>query len=125
MCFFSKTKKLKRAIRPIRVYKWLTAYNTSPFFCYDYHKGMNVPKEKIIDVTFKFSYRIFTSGVLHALKQKDRYGIKMYIPIGAKYNDEGVSTCDKDCRREIISTALYWPKNKFEKWWYNLISKKY
>jgi len=126
MCFFSKTKKLKRAIRPIRVYKWLNSRNQSPFYDYEYQKGLNVAKGKILEIE-KYPYYSFGQGMLHAFKDDDHFDIiKMYIPIGAKYNDNGAMVVgDVDCRDQIISTKLYWPKNKFEKWWYNLISKKY
>ena len=131
MCFYSKTKKLKRVMRPIRVYKWLSPYSASPIFGYIYHKGMNVPNEKIILEIDKYSYGVgpyysYGAGVLKEFKKHHFSSVEMYIPIGAKYNNDGVVVVgDVDCRDQIISTKLYWPKNKFEKWWYNLISKKY
>lgn len=126
MCFWTNTNKFKIAKRPIRIYKWLTN-NVSPFYGYYYYKGLNIPIQKTIDEKHSFPYIVFGSGVLHGLKK--RYSgsnlVKMYIPKGAKYNDNGVDALYEDSRNEIISTALYWPKNKFEEWWYNLISKKY
>ena len=126
MCFYSNTNKFKIAIRPIRVYKWLSnGYTQSPVYNYIYQKGSNVPKEKIILESEKYPYYSFGMGVLHAFKKNHFSSVEMYIPIGAKYNDDGAITSDLDCRDQIISTKLYWPKNKFEKWLYNLISKKY
>lgn len=128
MCFYSRTNKFKIAIRPIRVYKWLSVCNKSPFFNYEYQKGLNVPNtkprfKKPIDNCLYYSY---TAGVLHAFKNGHFNSVEMYIPIGARYNDNGILVYgDIDCRDHIISTKLYWPKNKFEAWWYNLISKKY
>lgn len=124
MCFFASTNKFKIAKRPIRVYKWLTN-NVSPFYGYNYHKGLNTPTEKTIKEKYIFPYIVFESGVLHAFKKQYPNSVEMYIPKGAKYNDNGIDGLYQNSGDEIISTALYWPKNKFEKWLYNLISKKY
>ena len=127
MCFFTNTNKFKIAKRPIRVYKWLTNDDVSPFYGYNYHKGLNTPIEKTIKERYIFPYIVFESGVLHGFKKRCMNSdlVKMYITKGANYNDNGIHSLYQDSRDEIISTALYWPKNKFEAWWYNLISKKY
>ena len=45
----------------------------------------------------------------------------MYVPSGAIYNDCGV----ENSYDELITNALYWPKNIFERIYYYIISKKY
>lgn len=121
MCFWTNTSKFKIAKRPIKVYKWLID-NKTPFYEYTYHKGLNKPLQREIDLETIVGNYCFRAGVLHCYKKvKSLSIIPMYILKGTKYNDCGIQSS----ANEIISTALYWPKNKFEEWWYSLISKKY
>lgn len=124
MCFYTEKNQFKIAEKPIRVYKALNG-RYSPIRDYTYCKGLNFPESTIVESVGITSGYCYYGGVLHCYKNKCKNNyyqiITMYIPVGAKYNDEG-------CRYssyEVISTALYWPKNIFERVWYYFISKKY
>lgn len=124
MCFITRRNEFKIAEKPIRVYKWLNGKH-APIRNYTYHKGLNVPESAIVEsMQIKSGYGYY-GGVLHCFKNacgiEFHHMITMYIPVGAQYNDEGCS----GCYHEVISTALYWPKNIFERIWYYFISKKY
>ena len=95
---------------------------------YIYEPGKNIPLEKYFPIhkDAGTSTYIIHRGVLHARKtptSKDIDGtpVEMYILPGTKYNYEG----RLDSYNDIVSKSLYWPKNKFERWLFNLISKKY
>ena len=120
MCFTTQRNQFKIAEKPIRVYKVLIGRSSSIQY-YIYCKGLNVPESTIVESVQTRSVYNYFGGVLHCFKNKCKKMVTMYVPVGAEYNDEGCGISSN----EVISTALYWPKNIFEQIWYYLHSKKY
>lgn len=115
MCFYTRRNKFKIAEKPIRVYKCINENGSAPIQDYTYRKGLNIPESTIVECEIIKLIYLYSGGVLHCFKHKPKIKfyriITMYIPVDAQYNDEGCSAS----YNEVISTALYWPKNIFER----------